>query len=114
MAGQYAFREQPLCRDIEAVSRLVEGTGFFRPDEILVAAELVEECLDKGPSSGYSFIFADGASGALQGYVCYGSIPCTLGSYDLYWIAVDQGSQGHGLGKILVARTEEAVRRLGG
>ena len=25
-----------------------------------------------------------------MGYTCYGPIACTVGSYDLYWIAVDR------------------------
>lgn len=114
MAEPYIFREEPVRRDIEAVSRLVAETGFFRADEVAVAAELVEERLDKGLASGYHFIFAENTDGGIGGYVCYGSIPCTVGSFDLYWIAVDKGSQGRGLGKTLIDRTEEAVRRLGG
>ena len=34
--------------------------------------------------------------GSVVGYACYGPIACTLGSYDLYWIAVDPDWQGTG------------------
>ena len=46
-----------------------------------------------------------------MGYACYGPIAVTIGSYDLYWIAVDQSCQGKGLGKVLLA---EAERLIGG
>ena len=33
------------------------------------------------------------------GYVCYGPIACTVGSFDLYWIAVDRRrARGRGSG----------------
>lgn len=51
---------------------------------------------------------------ALQGYACYGPVPCTRSSYDLYWIAVAPAAQGCGLGRELLRRAEEAVRSRGG
>lgn len=107
------FRDAPRPDDVDAVRRLVSGTGFFRPDETGVAAELVEESLAKGTGSGYHFWFAD-ANGALVGYVCYGPTPCTIGSYDLYWIAVEKKCRGLGLGRRLAGMAEESARRQGG
>ena len=101
-----------------AVMDLVRGTGFFHEPEILIAGELVRETLDKGVSAGYSFVMADqsGDDGmtSLIGYACYGEIPCTVGSYDLYWIAVDPESQGRGLGRRLMAAVKDAIRDLDG
>jgi len=100
--------------DIAAVRALVASTGFFRPDEIAVAIELVEDRLAKGEeASGYHFLFADRDAG-LGGYACFGPIPCTLTSWDLYWIAVAPDAQGHGLGRRLMQAMEEAVRAAGG
>lgn len=107
------FRDVPRPDDVAAVRELVTDTGFFRPDEIAVAAELVEERLAKGTDSGYYFILAD-VDGRLAGYVCYGPTPCTIGSYDLYWIAVAGAMQGRGLGLRLAERTERAVVAMGG
>jgi GNAT superfamily N-acetyltransferase len=69
--------------------------------------------MHKGASSGYEFIFAEQA-GEVLGYTCFGLIPCTLASYDLYWIAVDPRRQKCGLGQTLMRQTKETVRRLGG
>ncbi|MDR1519157.1 MAG: GNAT family N-acetyltransferase [Planctomycetota bacterium] len=107
-----AFRDCPGASDVPAVRELLGDTGFFRPDEIGVAAELVEEGLAKGAASGYHFIFAE-AGGQLAGYVCFGPIPCSIGSFDLYWLAVDKRLQGRGLGLGLAARCEAAARRMG-
>ena len=50
----------------------------------------------------------------LLGYACYGLIPLTANSYDLYWIAVGPEYQGHGIGKILLETTEKRIRKSGG
>jgi len=107
------FRYEVLPRDVEDVRGLVEKTGFFRVDEISVAAELVSERLSRGPESGYYFVMAEEGI-RLSGYVCYGPIPCTVASYDLYWIAVDPMLQGKGLGRSLLYEAERLIREMGG
>ncbi len=95
------------------VRRLVEVTGFFHPDEVAVAEELVVEGLEKGDASGYHFVMAD-HYGRLAGYACFGPIPCTAASYDLYWIAVHPDFQGRGLGRRLLAESERRIKAAGG
>ena len=107
------FRDTPIPSDAARIGEIVGGTGFFRPDEITVAVELVEERLAKGIDSGYYFWFAD-IAGSPAGYVCFGPTPCTIGSFDLYWIAVDKERQGLGLGMRLCALAEETARTMGG
>jgi GNAT superfamily N-acetyltransferase len=107
------LRADVTAADRDHVRRIVESTGFFRPDEVDVAVELVDERLARGVASGYEFVFAD-REGRTVGYACYGPIACTIGSYDLYWIAVDRDEQGTGLGRVLLAAAEDAIRRAGG
>jgi GNAT superfamily N-acetyltransferase len=108
------FRDTPKPADVAAIRRIVESTGFFRPDESAVAVELVEDRLAKGlAASGYHFVFAD-RDGRTIGYACFGPIPCSLASWDLYWIAVENGARGCGLGRALLRRAEDAVRAAGG
>jgi acetoin utilization deacetylase AcuC-like enzyme/GNAT superfamily N-acetyltransferase len=99
--------------DPERVGRLVELTGFFHPEEVQVAVELVQERLAKGEPSGYYFIFAE-QYGRLVGYTCYGPIACTRNSFDLYWIAVHPEFQRKGLGRRLIKETESRIRKAGG
>ncbi|MCA9263400.1 MAG: GNAT family N-acetyltransferase [Planctomycetales bacterium] len=99
--------------DLGAVRAIVEATGFFREDEIDIAVELVECRLDKGPASGYDFLFAE-SDNLVVGYACFGPIPCTLGSYDLYWIAVSPTCQRDGVGRRLLFEVESQVACAGG
>ena len=110
---EFDLRCEPRADDPQKVARLVAATGFFRPDEIAIAAELVTERLQRGAASGYEFLFAEQGE-RLLGYTCFGAIPCTLGSYDLYWISVDPERQRAGIGKLLLERTEDLIRRAQG
>ena len=109
----FAIREEARATDPSAVRALVRATGFFSDEEIAVAGELVEERLQRGPASGYHFLFAE-AGGALAGYACYGQIPLTRSNFDLYWIVVRPDRQGAGLGRRLLALVEAAAFRQGG
>jgi len=111
---QTSFRREVRESDMDQVHRLAEATGFFSPREVEVAVELVAERLCKGPSSGYHFLLADNDAGNVSGYVCFGPIPCTWSSFDLYWIIVHPQTQGLGLGKRLLAASEAEMAILGG
>lgn len=106
-------REAVSAADAGAVEALVASTGFFTAEEIAVARELVEERLAQGESSGYFFVFLDDPAGRLVGYACFGPVPCTESSFDLYWIAVRDGWRGRGLGARALRLAEAAARRLG-
>ncbi|GAB4336562.1 MAG: hypothetical protein Kow0089_06970 [Desulfobulbaceae bacterium] len=108
-----AMRQEVVAEDVERVGKLVETTGFFHADEVAVARELVQERLLKGEASGYAFLFAE-HYGRLVGYACFGLIPCTSTSYDLYWIAVHPDYQGRGIGRKLLQQTEQLIAGRGG
>lgn len=109
----FVIREEVRATDTEAVRALVAATGFFSAEEVAIAAELVQERLDKGPASGYEFVLAD-RDGELAGYSCYGLVPCSTVSWDLYWIAVAPSTQGSGLGRRILALTEQRIAEAGG
>lgn len=111
--GGPALRDTVRPADVEAVRELVRGTGFFNAEEVDIAAELAAERLARGPASGYEFLLAE-EGGKLLGYSCFGLIPCSSVSWDLYWIAVAAAAQGGGLGRRLLRATEERVRAAGG
>ena len=110
---QIILRKEVSPDDPETITMIVTSTGFFREDEILVAAELAEERLERGAASGYEFLFAE-IAGKTVAYSCYGLIPCTLHSYDLYWIATHRDFMNQGIGKYLLQETEKAIFTLGG
>jgi D-alanine-D-alanine ligase len=95
-------------RDRDAILSLVAETGFFRPDELEVAREVLDEALAKGAGGHYqSFTAEDG--GKPVGWVCFGPTPCTLGTFDVYWIAVAPSHQGRGLGAAMMRHAEGLI-----
>jgi D-alanine-D-alanine ligase len=85
---------------IEEISRAV---GLFRADEIAVALEVFDAEVAGSPD-----YFALGAEhdGRLAGWICWGPTPCTLGTFDLYWMAVDPALHGAGVGTALLHAME--------
>ena len=108
-----SWRAEVVEADIAHVEALVERTGYFTPAEIRMSGELVEARLEQGSASGYEFLIGD-ANGAIAGYSCYGAIEGTESAYDLYWIAVDPTVQGGGIGRMVLAKTEAAIKAGGG
>jgi ribosomal protein S18 acetylase RimI-like enzyme len=87
-------------RRIEDITRAVR---VFRDDEIPVALEVFDAATAGSPD-----YVALGAvlEGQLVGWICWGPTPCTLGTYDLYWMAVDPRTQSAGVGTALVREME--------
>ena len=103
-------REVEISRGLDEIERapiaaLLAGTGFFNPEELAVALELVDDRLAHGAASHYRFLVAR-VAGEVAGYGCWGPIPGTLASADFYWLAVDPRVQGRGIGRALMAATE--------
>lgn len=108
-----SLRFEPEPQDVARVGEVVRSTGFFSPEEIRIAEELVEARLRHGEASGYHFVFQERA-GVLLGYTAFGPIPATRSSWDLYWIAVGREHRGQRLGRALLDVTEAQIRQLGG
>ncbi|MBM3311343.1 MAG: GNAT family N-acetyltransferase [Candidatus Aminicenantes bacterium] len=100
--------------DRPAVLALIEATGFFRPEEVRVAEEILDVYLSQPGQRDYAAVVVEDESGAVAGYMTYGPTPLTRGTFDLYWMAVAPSAQGRGLGKSLVAWLEGQARREGG
>jgi len=107
------LRKEVTAFDPQIIREIVTSTGFFNDEEIDVAAELAEERLEKGEASGYEFIFLE-IEDKTVAYSCFGLIPCTKNSYDLYWIATHHDYRNRGLGKQLLKATEEDIKALKG
>ena len=110
---QIIWREEPRSSDVDIVRDIITSSGFFSKEEIEVAVELVQERLSKGVSSGYYFLFGE-KDDQVIGYSCFGPIPCTTESFDIYWIAVHEKLRGLGLGREILERVEQKIRDMGG
>ncbi len=94
-----------------AIEAVLRRADVFRDDEIDVALEVLDAFFDN-PERDYSVVGAFTPDGDLLGYACYGPTPCTVGTWDLYWIAVDPQTQGAGVGTALLQEVERRLARL--
>ncbi len=106
---------RPLAsQDRDKIHRLVSQKGVFKAEEIQVALELVDEALLHPKKGDYLIHCALEAGGELAGYMCFGPIPMTEYSYDLYWIAVDDRFSRRGIaGELLRFMEREVMQRRG-
>lgn len=107
------YRREIEPSDLGAILNIVQSSSYFSPAEVDLACELAADRIENGLQSSYQFLFAED-DGQVIGYTCYGLIPATAASYDLYWIAVSESMRGRGLGKDLLHETEELIRNVGG
>jgi ribosomal protein S18 acetylase RimI-like enzyme len=94
--------------DLQGILALGRRTGVFTSREIGVVKELVEAELNDPKQRDYRSLVAE-VDGRIVGYVCYGPVPMTDATYDLYWIFVHPSYQGQAIGSALLAQVEEAV-----
>jgi ribosomal protein S18 acetylase RimI-like enzyme len=88
------------------LEQLTAATGLFRPDEVAIAVELLDEAL--AGDGDYRFLGAY-AGDDLAGYACWGPTPGTTGTFDLYWIVVDPKWQGRHIGSELLQAVEQQL-----
>lgn len=96
--------------DRDRILDILTSTARFTAQEIGWAMELVDLAF-AGRKEYEIHVLEDGA---VQGYVCFGPTPKSVGVFDLYWIAVDAREQGHGFGQLLLRFVENEVRRQNG
>jgi len=96
--------------DRDVLKRILETTGAFSAAEIKVALELIDFALGRPGQTDYYFHCIEDDGGRLAGYMCYGEVPLSDRCWDLYWIAVDPATQGHGLGKEMIRHMEIDLR----
>lgn len=99
--------------DREAIMKAIVNTDFFRHNEVAVALEVLDDSLKSGENGEYQSYTAE-VEGKVAGWVCFGHTPCTVATYDLYWIVVSPDFQGKGVGKALMEHAEKLIEEAGG
>jgi len=92
--------------DAGEVERITRAVGVFRDDEIPVAMDVFTALA--GRTDTYEGRVAE-LDGRVAGWICWGPTPCTLATFDLYWIVVDPADHGRGVGHALLEAMEAAV-----
>lgn len=108
------FRKKLKQSDVSYLKEILISTGFFYDSEVEIVEELAQENLEKGEEkSGYFFNIAEKDETPV-GFTCYGKIPGTADSFDLYWIVIHQSQRGKGIGKILMTMVIEDIDKMHG
>ncbi|MBI3267691.1 MAG: GNAT family N-acetyltransferase [Planctomycetes bacterium] len=106
-----AVRIRPFeAGDREPIRQILVETEFFVQAEVDVAIELIDVYLTRPEQKDYVLHTAVDEKGTPAGYVCFGPTPCTDGTWDLYWIAVDRRLQNRRIGRQLLRFSEEEIR----
>lgn len=92
--------------DRGSIAAILGGSGAFRDEEVAVGLELVDETLSPRPDTDYLWVVAE-RGGEMLGFACYGPVPMTDGTFDLYWIAVASAARGSGV----ASRLDDAVAK---
>ncbi len=101
-------------KDCPFLERLLSRTSVFDKDDEALAMELIFQALRQPGQKDYLFFIAANEDDFPVGYACFGPTPLTEGTFDLYWIAVDPGCTGQGIGSRLLAAVEREIQRVNG
>jgi ribosomal protein S18 acetylase RimI-like enzyme len=99
--------------ELEALLRA--NQPLFTSVECEIALDVIREGLERRETEdedAYRFLVAIDAQ-RIVGYVCFGAIALTRGSYDLYWIAVHPEHQRRGIGRTLLHHCERLIASQG-
>lgn len=88
---------------------LVAAQDNFTGLEREVAAEVIDDGLTG--KDDYEIVVSVAAGREVLGFICYGPIPLTEFSFDLYWIATLPSHGRQGLGGRLLAAMEDELRQ---
>ena len=94
--------------DLPALQAILEETKAFTPAEVECAMELLHTVLDNPSQQDYIVVVAE-EGGQPAGYILYGPVPLTEGTFDIYWIATDPVHQGKGVGQQLLQQAEKDI-----
>jgi hypothetical protein len=84
-------------KDRALVADLIVSIENFNPAEVDCALELVDIYLNDPKQLDYNVVVAEESIAGVHAYACWGPVPLTKGTYDLYWIAYELcGTQGAG------------------
>lgn len=100
-------------KDKPAIMQILRNTPEFKPDEVVVAEEVVDSYLQNPSGSGYYALVAETDS-SIAGYICFGPTPMTEGTWDIYWLAVTREQREHGIGRTLMAAAVDRIKQMQG
>jgi ribosomal protein S18 acetylase RimI-like enzyme len=96
--------------DTPHLLQLTEGTGVFKPHEIVALNEVLSDYHAGAHEQGHiSVTFED--NGRILGYAYYAPAAMTDRTWYLYWIAVKRDIHAKGIGSKLLRYSEDDIRQ---
>jgi ribosomal protein S18 acetylase RimI-like enzyme len=95
--------------DTKALLDLAQGTGVFKPLEIVALEEVLTDYHDGNREAGHRCVSSEDG-GRITGFAYYAPAAMTERTWYLYWIAVDKRIQARGLGGALLRHVEDDIR----
>jgi ribosomal protein S18 acetylase RimI-like enzyme len=99
--------------DTPALLKLTEGTGVFKPHEIVALDEVLSDYHAGNRDEGHVAV-TDERAGRVVGYAYYAPASMTDRTWYLYWIAVVRDTHAKGVGGQLLRHAEDDIRARGG
>jgi ribosomal protein S18 acetylase RimI-like enzyme len=96
-------------KDRAIIADLIVSVENFNQAEVDCALELVDVYLNDSDQNDYQIAVAEDSASEVHAYACWGPVPLTQGTYDLYWIATHPNARGHGYGQALMGFVERNV-----
>lgn len=91
------------------VMRIVRESAEFSRLDFEIAEDVIDDYLNDPVQSGY-FVTVAEVDGRVVGYITYGLTPLTVGTWDIYWIAVEPEEKGKGIGTALLEDAEKEIK----
>lgn len=98
-----------LSTDTDCLVALADATGLFKPIEIVALREVLDDYHAVNHADNHHAIVIED-NGDVVGFAYYGLAPMTVGTWQLWWIAVRKDQQGKGVGTRLLRHVEDEVR----
>ena len=95
--------------DVPLIIKILNN-GVFGNSEMNIAIEIINSYLNDTDKRGYFIYVADYGANRTIGYICFGPMPLTEDTFDIYWVAVDRRFQKIGVGRKLLNFAEDYVR----
>lgn len=99
--------------DTEDLVAIAQGTGVFKPHEIVALREVLADYFATNQADGHVAVTLE-RDGKPIGFAYYAPADMTDRAWTLWWIAVDKTVHARGLGTRLLHKAEADARAAGG
>ena len=98
-----------LSEDIVGLCDLTRRTAMFREDEVETLHEVLADFLAADSAYGHRCLVEVAEDGTPSGFIYFAPESMTIRGWNVWWIVVETGTQGRGLGSRMLSAAETAI-----